>query len=80
MSVASVEHICELPLHRLPIDWSTISEEKLAEFEAALQPTETQYEALEADRQAVIKTIGTNGSSSDSSAVRKSEQQVEQHD
>ena len=68
MSVASVEHITELPMHKLPIDWSAISEEKLAEFEAALQPTQAQYEALEADRQAVIKTIG------------KSEQQVEQHD
>jgi ribose 5-phosphate isomerase len=59
MSYTAVDHIIELPLERLPIDWSSVTEEGLAELEAQLQSSgDQQREDLEADRQAVIADIG----------------------
>jgi ribose 5-phosphate isomerase len=59
MSYTAAHHITELPLERLPIDWSSVTEEGLAELEAQLQSSgDQQREDLEADRQAVIADIG----------------------
>jgi hypothetical protein len=69
MSYTAAHHITELPLERLPIDWSSVTEEGLAELEAQLQSSGNQQrEHLEADRQAVIAEIG------------KSEQQAEEQE
>jgi hypothetical protein len=67
MSYTSVEHISELPLNRLPIDWSKVSGEAMAELQQHLeQSTQQQLADLEEDRQAV------------QSEIRKSMQQAEQ--
>jgi hypothetical protein len=54
MSYTSVQPIAELPLHRLPINWDSVSEEKLEAFMEKIQDTQTQYEQLEAERQRAI--------------------------
>jgi C4-dicarboxylate-specific signal transduction histidine kinase len=69
MSYTSVEHITELSLDRLPIDWSKVSEEALAELQQHLEhSTQQQLADLEEDRQAV------------QTEIRKSMQQAEQVD
>jgi hypothetical protein len=61
MSYTSVQPIAELPLHKLPIDWSAVSEEKLEAFMEKIQDTQTQYEQLEAERQrAIADTLKSN--------------------
>jgi hypothetical protein len=66
MAYTSVEHITEMPLDRLPIDWSKVNEEAVAELQQYLeQSTQQQLKDLEEDRRAV------------QSQIRKSLEQVE---
>jgi hypothetical protein len=57
MSFTAVDTIVELPLHRLPIDWSAVTKKQYDAFESAMQKNDKQYEQLEADRQSVIETM-----------------------
>jgi hypothetical protein len=59
MSYTSVERIVELPLDRLPINWSNVTQEALNEFQQYLeQSTEQQLSELEQDRRTVQSQIG----------------------
>jgi hypothetical protein len=59
MSYTSVERIVELPLDRLPINWSNVSEEALAELQQYLeQSAQQQLSDLEEDRRTVQRQIG----------------------